>query len=224
MKRITASQYLLATLTVIALAVPEDSMAEEPTLGEIRLFSGNFAPRNWAFCDGQLIKISSKTALFVVLGNEYGGDGKTTFALPNLNEAQKTLRSKPDSPASAPKYIICIAGAFPSRDEQRVDPPPVEPVKPVERDTQNRVLGEIRLFSGQFAPRGFIDCDGRLLPIRSNQSLFSILRTDYGGDGRTNFAVPNLTEVQKALRTNADKPQSAPRYIIRIEGDYPRRK
>ena len=56
----------------------------EPFLGEIVLFAGNFAPRNWAFCDGQLLSISSNTALFSILGTTYGGDGRTTFALPDL--------------------------------------------------------------------------------------------------------------------------------------------
>ncbi|GAA4712480.1 phage tail protein [Brevibacillus fulvus] len=57
----------------------------EPFLGEIRIFSGNFAPHGWAFCNGQLLLISQNTALFSILGVMYGGDGKTTFALPNLN-------------------------------------------------------------------------------------------------------------------------------------------
>jgi microcystin-dependent protein len=53
-------------------------------LGEIRMFAGNFAPRTWAFCDGQLLSISSNTALFSILGTTYGGDGRATFALPDL--------------------------------------------------------------------------------------------------------------------------------------------
>ena len=53
-------------------------------LGEIRLFAGNFPPKDWAFCNGQLLPISLNTALFSILGTTYGGDGKSTFALPNL--------------------------------------------------------------------------------------------------------------------------------------------
>jgi microcystin-dependent protein len=56
----------------------------EGTIGEIRLFAGNFAPRNWAFCQGQLLSIAQNTALFSILGTTYGGNGQTTFALPNL--------------------------------------------------------------------------------------------------------------------------------------------
>jgi microcystin-dependent protein len=56
----------------------------EPFLAEIRIFPFNFAPRGWAFCDGQLVPIRQSTALFSLVGTTYGGDGQTTFALPNL--------------------------------------------------------------------------------------------------------------------------------------------
>jgi microcystin-dependent protein len=55
-----------------------------PFLGEIRLFAGNFAPRGWSQSDGQLMPISQNTALFSLLGTFYGGDGRTTFALPDF--------------------------------------------------------------------------------------------------------------------------------------------
>ncbi|HEY2134637.1 MAG TPA: tail fiber protein [Xanthobacteraceae bacterium] len=55
-----------------------------PFVAEIRIFPFNFAPRGWAMCDGQLLPISQNTALFSLLGTNYGGDGKSTFALPNL--------------------------------------------------------------------------------------------------------------------------------------------
>ena len=56
----------------------------EPFIAEIRIFAGNFAPRGWAFCDGQLLPIAQNTALFSLIGTTYGGDGRTTTALPNL--------------------------------------------------------------------------------------------------------------------------------------------
>ncbi|HVK27140.1 MAG TPA: tail fiber protein [Nocardioides sp.] len=56
----------------------------DPFVAEIRIFPFNFAPRGWAFCDGQLLPISQNTALFSLLGTTYGGDGKSTFALPDL--------------------------------------------------------------------------------------------------------------------------------------------
>ena len=57
---------------------------DNPSLGEIVLFAGNFAPRGWAFCNGQLLPISGNGALFALLGTTYGGDGTTNFALPDL--------------------------------------------------------------------------------------------------------------------------------------------
>lgn len=56
----------------------------DPFLGQIIFFAGNYAPRNWALCYGQLLPISQYSALFSILGTTYGGDGRTTFALPDL--------------------------------------------------------------------------------------------------------------------------------------------
>ena len=67
-----------ATSTALP-AVSQDGM-----IGEIRLFAGNFPPRNWAFCDGQVLAINSNQALFSILGTTYGGNGRSTFALPDL--------------------------------------------------------------------------------------------------------------------------------------------
>ena len=55
-----------------------------PYIGEIRLFAGNFAPNGWAFCDGSLLPISQFDTLFALIGTTYGGDGQSTFALPDL--------------------------------------------------------------------------------------------------------------------------------------------
>src|SRR5277367_5810197 len=58
-----------------------------PYLAEIRIFPTNFAPKGWAFCDGQILPLSQNTALFSLLGTTYGGDGKSNFGLPNLQGA-----------------------------------------------------------------------------------------------------------------------------------------
>ena len=58
-----------------------------PFLGELKLVAFDFAPMGWAFCNGQLLSIAQNTALFALLGTQYGGDGQTTFALPNLQGA-----------------------------------------------------------------------------------------------------------------------------------------
>jgi microcystin-dependent protein len=56
----------------------------EPFIAEIKIFGGNFAPRGWAFCDGQILPIAQNTALFSLVGTTYGGDGRSTLGLPNL--------------------------------------------------------------------------------------------------------------------------------------------
>jgi microcystin-dependent protein len=62
----------------------KESLMSEPFIGQITLFAGNFAPRGWAFCQGQILAIAQNTALFSILGTTYGGNGTTTFALPDL--------------------------------------------------------------------------------------------------------------------------------------------
>jgi len=80
MQPFTAVNYIIALFGVF----PSRNSIYDPTIGEISMFAGNFAPKNWAFCDGQLMPISQNTALFSILGTTYGGNGQTTFALPDL--------------------------------------------------------------------------------------------------------------------------------------------
>jgi microcystin-dependent protein len=75
----------------------------EPFIGEVKWFAGNFAPRGWAFCDGQLLAISSNTALFSILGTMYGGNGITTFALPDARG--RTLLHAGNGPGLSPRQI-----------------------------------------------------------------------------------------------------------------------
>ena len=67
-----------------SLFISHQASAQDAMLGEIRIFAGNFAPRGWAFCEGQLLSIASNSALFSLLGTTYGGNGTTTFGLPDL--------------------------------------------------------------------------------------------------------------------------------------------
>ena len=80
-------------------------------IGVIRLFAGNFAPRYWAVCDGQTMAISENPALFSILGTQYGGDGRTTYQLPNLAPLKET-----DGGETPIRYIICLQGIYPSRN------------------------------------------------------------------------------------------------------------
>jgi len=84
----------------------------EGTIGEIRLFAGNYAPRDWAFCDGQTLSIAQNAALFSILGTQYGGDGRNSFQLPKL----APLNESDGGPAPI-KYVICLNGMYPSRGD-----------------------------------------------------------------------------------------------------------
>ena len=75
----------------------------EPFVGEIRYFAGNFAPRDWAFCQGQMLSIASNTALYSIIGDRFGGDGRTTMALPKIEDLNGC------------KAIIALEGVYPSR-------------------------------------------------------------------------------------------------------------
>lgn len=78
------SALLGASALVMGMGLSQPTQASEPFIAEIIMFGGNFNPRGWAFCNGQLLPISQNTALFSLLGTIYGGDGRTTFALPDL--------------------------------------------------------------------------------------------------------------------------------------------
>jgi microcystin-dependent protein len=75
----------------------------------------------------------------------------------------------------------------------------------------NNLLGSVSLFAGNFAPDGYLDCNGQPLQINTNAALYSILGTKFGGDGRTVFNLPRLTAPAKM------------RYIICVQGLYPQR-
>ncbi|MFN8498224.1 MAG: tail fiber protein [Anaerolineae bacterium] len=79
----------------------------EPFIGQVQLFPYNFAPSGWAFCEGQLLPISQNMPLFSLLGTTYGGDGRTTFALPDL---------KGKEPHPNMHYCIALMGVWPPRD------------------------------------------------------------------------------------------------------------
>jgi len=81
----------------------------EPFLGEIRMFGGDFAPRGWARCHGQLLPIADHAPLYSLIGTTYGGDGVDTFALPDLRE---DIAPSPSLPVT---FIIALAGIYPSR-------------------------------------------------------------------------------------------------------------
>ncbi|MCA9247337.1 MAG: tail fiber protein [Planctomycetales bacterium] len=233
-----AINYIIATTGIFpsrSITAGETALvASEPFLGEVRMFAGNFAPRGWAFADGQLLSIASNSALFSILGTTYGGDGEQNFALPDLrgraavgegagpgltdrrlgarfgsesvsltspqlpmhdhdlptdgttaptgsNQAHENMQ-----PSSVLNYIVALQGLFPSRSLTAGVTASATVLG------GSPFLGEIVLFAGNFAPAGWALAQGQLLDIDSNQALFSIFGTMYGGDGRTTFGLPDL--------------------------------
>lgn len=81
----------------------------EGYIAQVLMFAGNFAPKNWAFCNGQLLSIASNTALFSILGTMYGGDGRTTFALPDFQG--RTAVGAGQGPGLPPVQIGEMSGA-----------------------------------------------------------------------------------------------------------------
>lgn len=71
-------------IALILLSFVKTSAQDTPYVGQIKMFAGNFPPAGWAFCDGQLMSIAENEVLFAIIGTTYGGDGQTTFALPDL--------------------------------------------------------------------------------------------------------------------------------------------
>jgi len=83
----------------------------EPFIGEIRMFAGNFAPRSWAFCDGQLLAVSQNDALFSLFGTIYGGDGRTTFGLPDMRGRIPIHSGTGPGPGLSPRQLGSKAGS-----------------------------------------------------------------------------------------------------------------
>jgi microcystin-dependent protein len=161
--------------------VSEPGLATAPYLGEIRMFGFNFAPGGWVSCDGRLLPIGEHLPLFDVLGTAFGGNGYTDFALPDLRSMV--------APFNPLTFGIAIDGIFPPRE-----------TPPDSGSARDPYIGEVRMLGFNFAPSGWALCDGRLLPFKLGwgmeydpyQALFSLVGTTFGGDGKTNFSVPDL--------------------------------
>ena len=200
--------YQLACTALIAGA-PPPGQATYPMVGTVAMFGGSFPPPGWLVADGSLLPISQNVPLFDAIGAIYGGDGASTFALPNL-----TIPAGPPdpfSPGSAPvgagsppgrppvalgetipadanmgvaglglNWLICLKGIFPSSDGAGGFPP------------NDAVVGEMVAYAGATVPAGWALCDGALLPISDNEALFMLIGTTYGGDGQTTFGLPDL--------------------------------
>ena len=99
---------ILGALLTFIQPVDSEAAGADPYLSEITLFSGKFAPKGYAFCDGQKLPISKNQALFALIGLTYGGNFPTDFALPDLRTLEPQLKG--------PRYIIAVKGLFPVSD------------------------------------------------------------------------------------------------------------
>ena len=188
-----------------------DGYADANILGAVQATAGSYVPAGFMSCAGQLLPISQYQALYAVIGTTFGGDGRTNFALPDLrgksivgsdyssgirfgselgtDSINLTNSNLPVTGAGSPinnvqpslalNYFITSNGLYPSRG------------RPLGTE-DNPYVGEIIAFAGNYTPQGWIPCDGRLLSLSDNTALFSLIGTTFGGDGRTNFAVPDL--------------------------------
>jgi len=84
-------------------------------LAIVKLFAGNYVPRGFLACSGQLMQISTNPALFSLLGANYGGDGRQTFQLPDLRPVDASGHKRDWLP-NEPRSIICVEGIYPTRD------------------------------------------------------------------------------------------------------------
>jgi microcystin-dependent protein len=227
----------------------------QPYVGEIRMFAGNFAPAGWMFCEGQLLPIAEYETLFNLIGTTYGGDGQSTFQLPDLRSRipihqgngfilaetgggeEITLTVNQIAAHSHPAVANTVGSATSPTDHVWAGSPDLAQYAPVgtlsamnvaakgstggsqphtnfmpylcvdfiislygifPSSSSNQTgdalpfFSEIRMFAFEFAPGGWALCNGQLLPISVNQALFSLLGTTFGGDGRVNFALPDL--------------------------------
>lgn len=137
-------------------------------LGTITGFAGNFAPNQWAYCDGGQISAASAPGYVELVGNSFGGDGVNNAATPHL--ADLVTQSGPSV-----KKIVCVNGSY--------YPDNTSPMAIVgqavvtERLTQNGI---------------WLECDGQSLDTGSNSALFSLLGDSYGGDDGPTFNLPNI--------------------------------
>lgn len=143
-------------------------------LGEIRLFPYATAPDGWMYCAGQTLPISTNTALFSLLGTNFGGDGKASFAIPDL---------RVEEPLDGVGYFMAMKGIFPPR----------------EGSSAMGVVGEVRLFPYSFTPAGWLAADGGLYAPGMYNALYASIGTAYGGNGDTTFAVPLIAPVMKGI-------------------------
>jgi microcystin-dependent protein len=177
-----------------------------PYLGDVRMISFASVPDGWVPCRGQLLPIEQNRALFSLLGTAYGGDGRTTFALPDLpgvpcrpSDARHIDEKDVEAPGMQTlNYCICLHGDVPSAETQS------EASEAGRREGDSRTIhayvGEIRAMPYSFAPSGWALCDGRSIQRAGNEALLSQFGNQ-GGDDSEKVSLPKLAPL--AARSGA---------------------
>ncbi len=176
----------------------------EPFIAEIRIFAGNFAPRGWAFCNGQLFPISQNTALFSLIGTTYGGDGRTTTALPNLQGRA------PMHPGRGPGLTARILGQSGGEEAVTLTEAQIP-------NHNHSVVADAQ--EGGFGGGGANTAE----PVDNNLANTSASGQFYA-DGNANFAAMNpLSATGGNQPHNNSQPLIVLNYIIALQGLYPSR-
>ena len=200
----------------------------EGTIGEVRMFAANFAPRAWAFCQGQLLAIQSNTALFSILGTQYGGNGTTTFALPNL--ASRAMVGSGQGPGLSPydngemtgtENVSLISSELPAHTH-------VATVTPGTGGGGQATLNGVNGLAGQASPAGALIGQDTAHNVSMFTSTGTPTAMDAGSIVVTKVAAPPVTGVTldpagNSIPHNNIQPSLALNYIICLQGIFPSR-
>ena len=170
--------------------------ADTPFVGEVRWFAGNFAPRNWAFCDGQILDIASNTALFSLLGTTYGGDGRTTFGLPDMRG--QAMVHQGSGPGLTTRRLGNRAGE------------------------ENVTLQEVQLPSHTHTLRADSSGGDSVLPDDRVVSKVGRLRV-FANTSDVDMGASSITETGDSRSHNNMQPYTTLSCIIALQGIYPSR-
>jgi microcystin-dependent protein len=190
---------IIISFIVLTLCLTNSINAQEPFLGEIRMFAGNFAPRGWAMCDGQILLISQNTALFSLLGTIYGGDGRTTFGLPDLRG--RVPMHHGNGPGLTNKRIGQKSG------------------------TETNILSTDNLPSHSHTVNAVLEDGNQSIPTGNLPAGTKILDKEYS-DASTGNTIMNATMVNdtgNGQEVNNMQPYLTVSYIIALQGIFPSR-
>lgn len=169
----------------------------DPFIGQIMMFAGNFAPRGWALCNGQLLSIAQNTALFSILGTTYGGNGQTTFALPDL---RSRVAIHPGQGQGLSSYELGQTGGS---------------------ETVTLTTQQMPIHSHAFAPGCSSDPPNAQSPANSVPAQLDV--QSYGTEPNASMRPANSTNSGGSQPHDNLQPYACVNFIIALEGIFPSR-